>query len=161
MTLNSSAAIVIGIGNSFRSDDGAGIWVARRLRDQLQDTVSVLEATGEAGALLEAWEGAAFVILVDAVRSGAAPGTIHRFDAPAERVHSISFPGSTHSLGVGEAIELARALNRLPPHLIIYGIEGGNFGPGVEMSLAVARSAAEVAERILSEAGSWATKVPI
>ncbi len=161
MTLTPSAAIVVGIGNTFRSDDGVGIWVARRIREQLPDTVSVVEATGEAGALLEAWQGAAFVILIDAVRSGAAPGAIHRFDAPTERVQSISFPGSTHSLGVGEAIELARALNRLPPRLIIYGIEGGHFGPGEELSAAVARSAAEVAERILSEARSWATKVPI
>jgi hydrogenase maturation protease len=161
VTLTPSIAIVIGIGNAFRSDDGVGLWVARKIREQLPDSVSVLEATGEVTALLEAWEGAAFVILVDAVRSGAAPGTIHRLDAPAERVSSIFCSGSTHSFGVGEAIELARALNRLPPRLIVYGIDGGNFGPGVELSPVVVRSAAEVAERILSEARSWAPKVPM
>jgi hydrogenase maturation protease len=152
VTTDSSVPLVIGIGNTFRSDDGVGIWVARRLRHEISRGVSILEATGEGGALLEAWKGAASVFLLDAMRSGAAPGTIHRFDAAVEPIRAKFFRTSSHAFGVGEAVELARALNQLPPHLIIYGIEGANFGPGVELSAVVLRSAAEVCERLLSEA---------
>ena len=152
MTATSSLPLVIGIGNTFRSDDGVGVWVAQRLRRQASRGVSILEATGEGGALLEAWKGAASVFLVDAMRSGAVPGTIHRFDAAVEPIRAKFFRTSSHAFGVGEAIELARALNQLPPHLIVYGIEGANFGPGVEISAVVLHAAAEVCERLLTEA---------
>jgi len=160
MTLISSVPLVIGIGNTLRSDDGVGIWVARWLRGQVRDGVSVVEATGESGALLEAWKGAAAVILVDAVRSGSPPGTIHRLDAAAQPIRSIFLRSSSHDFGVGEAIELARAFNQLPPRLIIYGIEGGNFGPGAELSAVVVQSAAEVANELLSQARGCTAKRP-
>ena len=160
MKLSSSAPLVIGIGNTFRSDDGVGIWVAQRLREQFPPGITVLEATGEGGALLEAWKGVPFVILVDAMRSGAAPGTIHVFDAAFDFSHSKCFLGSSHAFGVSEAVELARALNQLPPRLIIYGIEGENFDPGVGLSDVVARSAADVAERLLREVHCWNAEGP-
>ena len=53
-------------------------------------------------------------LVVDAVASGAAPGTVHRFDASERAVPARVFRSSTHAFGVGEAIELARALGRLP-----------------------------------------------
>jgi hydrogenase maturation protease len=158
VTPTSSLPLVIGIGNTFRSDDGVGIWVVRRLRGQLPSGVCILEATGEGAALLEAWKGAAAVVLVDAMRSGAAPGTIHRFDAGVEPIRSVFFRGSSHAFGVGEAIELARALTQLPSRLIVYGIEGGNFSAGVELSAAVVRSATEVADELLREARCWITE---
>ena len=47
-------------------------------------------------------------------RSGAAPGTTRRLDASRERLPAELFRGSTHALGLAEAVELARALDRLP-----------------------------------------------
>ena len=70
-------ALIIGMGNDYRSDDGVGRVVARRLRAESLDEVGILEETVEGAALIEAWRGADFVILVDAVHSGAslAPST--------------------------------------------------------------------------------------
>jgi hydrogenase maturation protease len=146
-----SDRLIIGIGNAFRSDDGVGIWIVRRLRGQLSSGVAVVEASGEGAALLETWKGFASVILVDAVSSGAAPGTIHRLDAATEPLRAQFFRCSSHAFGVGEAVEMARALDRLPPRLIVYGIEGANFAAGAQISPAVAEAAAEVAERLLAE----------
>lgn len=142
---------VIGVGNTFRRDDGVGIWVAQRLREQLPRGVCVLEATGEGAALLEAWKETSSVVLVDAARSGDRPGTIHRFDAAVKRVPSIFSSASTHSFGVGEAIELARALHQLPARFVIYGIEGENFEQGIGLSSVVMHSAAEVTRLVLNE----------
>jgi len=148
---NSSASLIIGVGNTFRHDDGVGIWVARRLRKQLSHEAFVLEASGEGGALLDAWQGAESVVLVDAIRSGAVPGTIRRFDATVERIDSIRWC-SSHTFGVGEAIEVARALHELPPRLTLYGIEGDNFDLGVGLSTSVIRSAIEVTRIVHNEA---------
>jgi hydrogenase maturation protease len=69
-------ALVIGLGNEYRSDDAVGRAVARRLTASAGDEFRIKEESGEGGALMEAWKGAEFVVLVDAVESGALPGTI-------------------------------------------------------------------------------------
>ena len=58
---------------------------------------------------------------------------------------------STHLLGVAEAVELARALDRLPGRTIVYGIEGAVFDTGAELTEAVATAAALVAASIRRE----------
>ncbi len=73
---------MLGLGNDLRRDDAAGLVVARRLRAEAEpDGIAVGEGLGEASALLDAWSGRRAVILVDAMRSGAAPGTLRRLDA--------------------------------------------------------------------------------
>ncbi len=47
---------------------------------------------------------------------------------------SEQYQTSTHGFGVAQAIELARALNQLPKHLRIYGIEGRQFEIGAPVS---------------------------
>jgi len=143
--------VVVGIGNEYRNDDGVGIVVARRLRERFLNTITVLEESGEGAALIESWKGATWVILVDAVRSGAAPGTIHRFDARAAQIPTGFFHYSTHAFSVAEAIELARSLDQLPPHLIVYGIEGENFAAGDGLSRAVEQAVESVVERAATE----------
>lgn len=160
MTPTSRDPVIIGVGNSLRSDDGVGIWVARRLRERLPRGIPVVEASGEGAALIETWKGVARVILVDAVSSGAAPGTIYRLDAAAEPIRAQFFRCSSHAFGVGEAVELARVLDQLPPRLVIYGIQGANFAAGAELSPAVAKAAAEVSQRILEEIFASSSETP-
>ena len=148
MTASPSHTIVIGVGNEYRGDDGAGIAVARLLLLRVPADVRVIEQSGEGTSLLDAWHGATSVILVDAIQSGAEPGTIHCFDASENALPSGVFPCSTHAFGVAEAIEMARALRELPPHLIVYGIEGETFADAQGLSPAVQRAVAEVAKRI-------------
>src|ERR1022692_763840 len=151
MTATQPSIVVIGVGNEYRSDDRAGIAVARRLRALFPADVTILEESGEGTALMEAWQGAAWVTLVDAVRSGASPGTIHRLDARAAPLPMGFFHYSTHAFSVTEAVELARSLDQLPAHLVVYGIEGANFAAGVELSPAVEQAVEAVVERIKQE----------
>ena len=150
MTVPRSHTLIIGVGNPFRSDDAAGLEVARRLREKNICGTTILEHGGEGADLLEVWKGAQEVIVIDAVQSGAAPGTVHRIDAVAEKLPGWVPRGSTHALGVAEAVELARALGELPPRMILYGIEGRNFAAGTELSPEVARASEELA-RLLEE----------
>ena len=68
--------LVVGIGSEYRNDDSVGLVVAREIRKKLVLFGSVKEESGEGAALIEAWQGYETVILVDAISSGAKPGTI-------------------------------------------------------------------------------------
>ena len=141
--------LVIGVGNAYRSDDALGLIAARQIaarRPGGVPNVRVVEASGDGTQLIEAWRDADVVIVIDAVHGerGAPAGTLHRFDAHEESLPAHLFHYSTHAFGVAEAIGLARALKRLPPQLIVYGIEGQVFEAGVGLSAEVARAVPSV-----------------
>lgn len=150
--------MVIGVGNTLRGDDGVGLEVARRLGRRAEAAgVAVRELEGEGIGLLDVWQDASAVVLVDGVRSGADPGTIHRIEVTDRPLPArLQSSSSTHAVGVGEAIELARALGRLPSRLVIYGVEGGRFKTGAELSPGVAAAVDTVADAVLREASELA-----
>lgn len=145
------SVLVLGIGNEYRGDDGTGRVVARKLLDAELPSVTVREASGEGATLMEAWTGVQSVIIVDAVESGAPPGRVHRFDAQVHSMPSRFFHYSTHAFSLAEAIELARALQKLPPRLIVFGIEGKSFAAGVGLSPEVSGVVKEVVARVCAE----------
>jgi len=146
-----SAILLIGVGNDYRGDDGVGLLIARRLEARRLPNVAVIEEAGDVATLMEAWTNADMVMLFDAVRSGAEPGTIHRFDAHVRPIPAKLFRYSTHAFSVAEAIELARVLGRLPPHLVVYGVEGKAFEAGTTLSVEAETAAHRVVERVARE----------
>ncbi len=136
--------LIIGCGNRERCDDGAGILVAQRLREL---GIEAKTRVGEALDLIDAWNGADDVIVVDTVVTGAPRGTVHVWDG-RHQLASIRINTSTHGLGVAEAIELAFILDQLPIRLRIYGIEGRRFELGAEISPQVHGAVTEVVRRI-------------
>jgi hydrogenase maturation protease len=147
--------LVIGVGNAYRRDDAAGLVIARRLREETGDAIMVHEERGAGADLIDVWQDAAVVILLDAVSSGATPGTIVRFDARAQPLPAPFFRSSTHAVGVAEAIELARALGALPPRLIVYGVEGADFTAGEGLSLDVEKAVQAVVRLVLDDASPF------
>jgi hydrogenase maturation protease len=144
------------VGNPLRGDDAAGLEVLRLLEGTLGDDVRLHGCEGEPVALLDAWAGCETAIVVDATRSGAQPGSVRRIPAHDTRLPDDLTRSSTHVLGVGEAIELARALGKLPPRTIVYGIEGSRFDTGGPLSPEVAAATVVVAAAIRRELGSGA-----
>jgi hydrogenase maturation protease len=147
----SSKVLVIGIGNAYRHDDAAGLVVARRLREQAFSYGEVHEQTGEGAALMDLWKGIERVVVVDAVQSGAVPGTIHCFHPNENPLPAPIFRDSTHAFGLVEAVELSRELKQLPSNLLIYGIEGSNFQAGTGLSSAVLDAVDDLARRLQQE----------
>ncbi|HEV2426574.1 MAG TPA: hydrogenase maturation protease [Terriglobia bacterium] len=145
--------LVIGIGNEYARDDAAGLRVARVLKAQAPGGVEIQEQSGEGTALLESWKGADAVIIIDAANSGRPPGTLHRFDASREALPAESFRASTHLVGLREAFELARALNRLPPEVVVYAIEGGEFSAGEGLSPELERAIPAAVAAVIGEIG--------
>jgi len=145
----SDSILIFGCGNEDRGDDAAGLLVARRLREL---GIDAREHQGDMLSLMDAWRSASEVVIIDAMMSGEAPGTIAVWNVPDDRLPRDAFQCSTHALGVADAVELARALDGLPAKLVIYGIEGTRFDPGgtisAEVAKAVERLALELIEKL-------------
>jgi hydrogenase maturation protease len=147
---------VIGVGNEFRRDDGVGWAVIARLhrraadRPLPPDTV-LATCDGDPGRLIGLWEGTALAVVVDAAHAHpGTPGRVHRLELDAGVLAPASAT-SSHGLGLGEAVELARALDLLPERLVVYAVEGadGDFGTG--LSPAVEAAVAPLAEAVEGE----------
>ncbi len=141
--------LVIGIGRDGRGDDAAGLEAVRRLGEL--GAVPCVLSDGEPTRLLELFGRAPRVWVVDAVRSGAAPGTLYRFEGTEPPPYRAVGTTSTHGLSLGEAIALGRALDRLPGALIVHGIEAGPVALGDGLSLAVARAIPRLVARVRAE----------
>jgi hydrogenase maturation protease len=146
-----SRIVVIGIGNPDRGDDAAGRLVAQRLRGALPTEIEVAEIDGEATALLALLDGTDRAVLIDACMSGGKPGAVLRFDVSDAPLPETRFGLSTHGVGLGEALELARTLGQLPPRVIVYAIEARRFDLGAPLSPPVADAVDETGELIEEE----------
>ncbi len=147
----STTLLVIGVGNLYRSDDGAGITVVRRLKERGISGIEFTEHRGEGTDLIEVMKGYRSVFLVDAVQSGSSPGEIIRIEAHREPLPAQFSAGSTHSFGVAEAIEMARILGELPQRLIVFGLQGLDFSVGANLSVEIEQAIPVLVEKIYRE----------
>src|SRR2546421_12796176 len=147
----SISIVLIGVGNEYRSDDGVGLVALRELRNRGFPHTRYIESDGDGADLVEAWTNAETVILIDAISSGAAAGTIYCFDALTQPLPVTFSSPSTHAFGVAEAIELAHVLHQLPSCLIVYAIEGKHFAVGLGLSPEVEQAMHELVERVTGE----------
>lgn len=148
---DASDILVIGIGNDQRGDDAAGLAVARALAADPGLAARVVEHDGEVAGLVELLGGARAAVLADAAVSGGEPGTVQRLDATAGPLPKTMFTWSTHALGLAEAVELARALGRLPALCWVYAVEARGFEHGDPMDPAVAHGVEAAAHQIRAD----------
>jgi len=144
--------IVIGIGNTMRRDDGVGIVAVERLADRIAPhAADIVTTDGESTRLIEAWAGADWAVVVDAMHSGEQAGSVRRLEVGRDALPSWAPGASSHHAGLAEAVDLGRALDRLPGHLIIYGVEVHDVSAGEGLSPAVENAVPELVERLAAE----------
>jgi len=139
--LNQPAPIVvIGIGNTMRHDDGIGPAAVAELQAFGDDRAMVEHLTldGESTRLLEAWGGRDLAIIIDALRSGSEPGQVRRLELGRDELPTPPPGVSSHRSGLAEAVDLGRALDRLPNQLVVFGVEAVDLSPGQGLSRPVA-----------------------
>lgn len=145
---------IIGIGQSFRGDDAIGIiavksWIAAHPETANHPDLLVQTAETPGVGLLDMLTEAPVVVLVDAVRSGAAGGTIHRLTENQIASFAAKME-SGHGWGVAESLKLGRTLGReeLPEEIHILGIEAEQFEIGTDLSNAVGKQLPTIIEEI-------------
>ena len=146
-------AIVVGVGEPLRRDDGCGPRVVRALRGRVGPDVELVERVADLTALVDLWDRADLAVVIDAMRSGSAVGSVRRLEGeelatvPGERTTS------SHGLSVRDAYELGRALGRVPRRLVLYLIEAGELGHGERLSPAVDAAVGRAAVAVVEELG--------
>ena len=161
--------LVVGIGNIWASDDGIGPKIVQRMKaeyiarqrsraEQHQRTAPTVKfetLSQPAVELLDLMEQRDVLILVDAVSSGAPPGTIHREVRQPGLLNARGVERtSTHGLGVRELLELGTRLGQLPDRVILWGIEIASTKPGKELSPVVEAALPAIVDRFWEELAS-------
>jgi len=146
LTLN---AVVIGIGNDFRRDDGVGLTVARRIAERDLVGVRVVSGISEPAGLLDAWTGAARAIVVDAAAgTNSAPGRIRRWAGPDLEITAVV---SSHALGLAQTCALGQVLDQMPDELMVFTVDIADTNHGVGLSPAVAAAVPDLVDLIVAE----------
>lgn len=145
-----ASALVIGIGNPLRGDDAFGPRVAERLAAR---GIPAVAHQGDGLGLIHLWEGSDPVHLVDAARTDEQPGRLWRLELGAESLPADLTGATSHLVGVAEAVELARALDRLPEQLVVHAVAGRAFGLGEAMTPAVEGMVEVLVQALAAELG--------
>jgi hydrogenase maturation protease len=154
---------IIGIGSP-SGDDRIGL-----------DAIDALQASGLLGrypagsveacrcdrpaALLAMLQGIDAAILIDALQSGALPGTLHRLEA--HQLAPAAGATSSHGMGVADSLALGQALGMLPPSLHLYGIEGRCAAPASDPGSAVRGAIASVLGAIAADLAAALGPAPV
>jgi len=144
--------VVLGCGNSNRSDDGVGVFVARELSRRIANDpprhVRVFDAgTGGMDVMFRA-RGATELLVVDACSSGSEPGAVFR--APGSELESREPPANLHEFRWDHALFAGRKLfgEAFPSTVTVYLIEAASLDLGVTLSAAVATAADQVLDEL-------------
>jgi hydrogenase maturation protease len=132
--------LVLGVGNSLLTDDGAGVHAALRLRDRTgaRPDVTILDAGTLSFSLLSELGRADALIAIDAARGVGRPGDVRvcegtEFDRFVQRSGR-----SVHEVGLSDLLDMARLSGQLPQHRVLIGIEPQTIDWGLELSPPVA-----------------------
>jgi len=154
MTSRKTKIVVIGVGQTLRGDDAAGVIAVQTWQTQYPHTAAHPEVRVEIEelpgvALIELLSGAERAVIVDAVDSGSPAGTLHLL-TEQQLAGFESVYGSAHGIGVAEALQLGRTLNLddLPEHLTIAGIAAEQFEIGSAPSAGIATNLPQIAAQI-------------
>jgi hydrogenase maturation protease len=141
--------LIAGIGNIFLGDDGFGPEVIRHVSPRLEHrefsgaTVKVVDygirGLHLAYDLLEECDG---LVLVDAMPSRGAPGTLHVFEADHETL-SPTAGLEAHSIDPAAVFGTLKALGGTAPRTIVVGCEVADIDEGMDLSAPVAAAIPE------------------
>ncbi len=140
--------LVIGVGAPFRGDDEVGLKAVEILSKGLAgDGVDFSLHSDDPARIMQEWCERESVVVIDAVRSGAAGGSVKRFDI-AETGFVPHSRTSSHGNALADAIELSRTLGRLPKSLVVIGVEPVTTDLGQPMSELCAAALPKVVEMV-------------
>lgn len=160
LTPQAAPLVIIGCGNLNRSDDGVGVRVIHELHARWHSApppgIKLFDA-GTAGLeVMFHARGAGALIIVDASRSGSAPGAV--FELPGEEVDGAHDPGySLHDFRWDHAVHAGRRIfgSAFPSHLTVYLVEAESLVLGTELSASVEPAVGKVCDFIEERVSRW------
>jgi len=151
------STLVLGIGNSLLSDEGAGVHAIRYLETHHPDLpeVSYLDGGTLSFILAAVIEDTDNLIVLDAARLDAEPGAVRCFEG--EQMDDFVGTGrlSVHEVGLADLLHMARLAGYLPKNRALIGIEPADIDWGMQLSESVSQAIPTVAETAVGLVGAW------
>jgi len=150
-TLPPPKVLILGVGNILLRDDGFGV----RLIQSLEETafppnVQILEAGTVSHQLIPAFRSIDYLIVIDAVEAGDAPGSIFRFSPEDMNFHS-GQKLSLHQISLTDVLQMA-ALTGAKPKTVIIAVQPKDVSTwGLELSDEVRMAMPKVKELVFDE----------
>ncbi len=143
--------VILGVGNILLSDEGVGVHIANELMKlDMPQEVRVVEGGTDGFRLLDVITDADRLIVIDAIKGGAAPGTIYRFDIDEIKDCPSGFKTSVHQIGILEVINLSSLIGRTP-YTTVIGIEPKSLAMGMDLSPEIKAKIPRIIELIKEE----------
>ncbi len=144
--------LVLGLGNILLSDEGLGVAAIERLTatHRLGAEVEVLDGGTMGLDLLYRLEGVGHLIIVDAIRSGGAPGDIMRLEGD-EIPKMLATKMSMHQVGLQELLAVSELRGALPAHVVLWGMEPAWLDWGTSLTPAIAGQLDALVEAVACE----------
>jgi hydrogenase maturation protease len=148
--------LVLGLGNILLGDEGVGVRVVERLQERYEfpQGVQVLDGGTLALDLLPYVEDTDRLLVIDALELGAEPGTIARLEGDQVPA-SLSVKISPHQMGLADVLAAARLRDVYPGQVVLWGVQPGVMGAGLELSSPVAAQVEVLVDRVLAELSQW------
>ena len=147
--------VLLGLGNLMRTDDGVGIHAIRRLSDdyRLARNVQIIDGGTLGLDVLDSLRGVTNLLAVDAVYTGATPGTLLRF-ADAE-LANLPIAKSVHLLGFADLLGTMNLLEDAPCEVVLLGVQPKSTDWGIVLSPIVDATLTDLIEATLDQVSQW------
>ena len=143
------AILALGVGNQLLSDDGVGLVLLQELSRRGLPGVECVDGGTQGLMLLGQLAGRSAVILLDAIRLGAPPGTVHSI--PDLDLLSMAAGGPTsHEANAGDLLRAAALTGDLPEHVFVIGIEPDRLSTGIGLSEKVEAAVPAAVEKAIA-----------
>ena len=156
MSVTTRKTAVVGIGNSLLTDDGAGIHALERFAENNSDEHVFCLDGGTVGlALLDRLSELDGLVVIDAMKLGAKPGTVVVLTGEEMDAHLRNQHGSVHEVGLSDLMDALRLRGDLPEKRALIGIEPQEMGWGTWPTTAVAAALPEACDRARKLVRRW------
>ena len=156
MSSESRRTVVIGLGNPLMADDGLGLAALERLRAEwrVPPDVELVDGGTWGMSLLPTIEDAGRVLLLDAIRTGDAPGTLHVMERDALPRY-LSTKLSPHQVDLRDVLALAELRGTLPADTVAVGLEPARVELSNELSDVLRVRLDDVVEAAVARLVAW------
>ncbi len=148
--------IVLGLGNTLMHDEGLGIVALHQLagRGPWPDGITLLDGGVLGLELLPYVESAEALLLLDAVQTGAPPGSLVRLEGD-EIPAVVALKMSVHQVGFQETLAMCRFRDTCPSRLVLWGIVPESVNLSVTLSKTVSSRMEDLVDAAQRELDAW------
>ena len=157
--MSSNKTLILGIGNTLLSDEGAGIHMLDYMQRHYPDPANVkyLDGGTLSFTLVTWFESTDNLIVIDAAELKAAPGTVEVFRGEEMDRFAGRTKRSVHEVSLGDMLAIAHLTDELPANRALVAIQPEEIDWGHCLSNPVKRALPEAGRCINELIREWST----